>query len=1327
MNAQSCRLSLSVALITAIAGSGSPAQAADPVPISQAPLYIESPVVPNLIMAIDNSGSMDGEMLNFTNDGAMWWNTANQSFTGLGVNDEAAPGRLNYNKAGGANATWKKYIYLFPNGTTTAGANRVYDDSGNDHFAVPPTAQYAFSRSPDFNANYFDPETDFLPFVGQDGVYYPAQNPATARCDLIKAPTCTINLTQDIEQTGANFRFRFYRGTTIPAGTKYRRMTGNACGATDAGWVTAAVNLAINAGTATDFCDVAVSYYAPTFYLPASRTLPASFGYKATAIQSEGLDPAGNALRKYTIKLANFDSEAQYNAAITNFANWFTYYRKRHQGLRTGISQAFQPINFMRVGFFQINNLPSPATNAVKMHNMGNGTDRTALYGSLDDVGVGSGGTPNREAVNALGGQFNLSPATVTSNSAPITLECQQNFGMLFTDGFANASNLSVGNQDGSLGAPFADTYSNTMADVATKWYTTRLRTDLAAGKVRTEQACNLASPDKRLDCQKNLHMNLFGVTLGTQGILFNPDTSDAINDPFTTGWNWGADPTATRNPIHVDDLWHAAVNTRGRFLNAKRPVDLRTQLNEVLADIASRVAKSSGVAASGARRSVGFTAYVPEFDTGSWTGDIKAYKLQPDGKLGSVTWSATTQLPAAADRKIWVSLPTGDAEKPYAASPFTHAGLGADEAAVRTVLGLTDSQFNTGGEFAGKTAADVVSFLRGDKTLESPVGPFRSRVVNTEHRPIGDILGSQPEVLERGTEGYTLLPVAQGGLLKSDQSLEALDKVGGYPKFVSTTKQNRTPVLIVGSNDGMIHGFNASTKAADASTRGKEIFAVVPNSVLSKTGQLAKKNYSHTYFVDGSPRLGDACIGDAPSGASANCGWKTVAVMNMGAGGKSVVALDVTDPAASGGFTATNFLWEFVHPELGHGLGRPTIFAGEDGVWYAAFGNGLNSTSHQAVVFIVDLKTGKFVKSFTLGSSGTATDPNGAASVIVVDGDGSPAPAEVTDGSVTRAAGAEEFNVYGDTLYVGDFHGKLWKIDLSSTKPANWAVALAGAPLFTATARDNKEVASMRQTITGSIEVGAHPIRGNFVTFGTGRYLTSSDRTVPAEPQVQTFYSIWDDPKQTTGVPGRTALLEQTITGADTTNGTRSTSANTISFFGTNAKRGWFIDLFKDGTGGFRDGERFIGEPRIELGRAIFTTFKPVGGDCSPGGKNWLYALNLTTGAAQLTLGSCTGGGCGAKDLNPTSSAPPAVAPPIVIDPGAGGTIDSDGDGTSDNEDGEFDCIRGVGTDCGSLPTDGAALPARACVANLGVLLSDGLNPFSQVSCGRQSWRQVR
>ena len=78
--------------------------------------------------------------------------------------------------------------------------------------------------------------------------------------------------------------------------------------------------------------------------------------------------------------------------------------------------------------------------------------DRDAFFTNIYDNYVGSGGTPNREALKHAGDQYKRTDA-----GAPIQYSCQRNAAILFTDGFSNNwTGSGVGNSDGGMGSPYA-------------------------------------------------------------------------------------------------------------------------------------------------------------------------------------------------------------------------------------------------------------------------------------------------------------------------------------------------------------------------------------------------------------------------------------------------------------------------------------------------------------------------------------------------------------------------------------------------------------------------------------------------------------------------------------------------------------------------------------------------------------------------------------------------------------------------------------------------------------------------------------------------------
>src|SRR5690606_13518861 len=98
---------------------------------------------------------------------------------------------------------------------------------------------------------------------------------------------------------------------------------------------------------------------------------------------------------------------------------------------------------------------------------------------------------------------------------------------------------------------------------------------------------------------------------------------------------------------------------------------------------------------------------------------------------------------------------------------------------------------------------------------------------------------------------------------------------------------RNRRQVIYVGANDGMIHAFNGgffniADQAFDLSVDGEvehplgaELWAYVPKNLLPQLQWLARKDYSHVYYMDLSVRAFEAKIFD--NDADHPNGWGTI------------------------------------------------------------------------------------------------------------------------------------------------------------------------------------------------------------------------------------------------------------------------------------------------------------------------------------------------------------------------------------------------------------------------------------------------------------------
>lgn len=1218
------------AAISLCAGLAAPAKAE--FDIAQYPLFIQQPIKPAFIMAVDNSGSMTAETNLPGRDGWPAIRTYNQNtnhctaFNGSGVctssqtssiqrvdffdaSAELQDGETAANGGTGGSLRTAPHLFLYPDKFTGWGGA----------MGLAPIDAYGFARSHEYNPLYFNPGRTYLPWLNADGTTRRANASSTAARIHPDQTGNAFNLTSARELTSENtMRYRVFRGTRLQEGTRYRgscarlRDTGSA-------WLTLQ-----NDAIADGDCDLYFSYYPATFYLSQGTPAPTGFN-TANRIIARDACGIGCNMYRYEIRSSNFSSAGAYNAAIQNFANWFQYHRNRALAMSYAMSESFRDVDFMRIGYFRIND----GTPALTMRDMETTAGKQALYNDFHALNT-TGSTPNLGAVNHIGNQFRRTDA-----GAPIRLACQINAGMLFTDGYANTAISGVGNVDGGMGSPFADGHSNTMADTATQFYLNPLRTGPAfpAGSVPVPAGCTASNPDPRLDCQNFPHMNFHAITFGARGRLFDP--GNPIN-PFVTSVTWPPFQSGERSTI--DDLWHATVNTRGRMIQANQPEDIASALTEIIQDVLDRSKRSGGVAGSSSRINTGFLVYAPEYSGDDWSGDVKAFRLTSDGSLESnPVWSAAEKLnnQSPSARNIFAIRNSAGS---FSAVPFSVSGLGGASAA-QTALQLTSEELAA----LGATTQQVVDFLRGDRSREVSNGGL----LRTRGARMGDILNSQPELSIASNFGYTRLEPAHGG---------GASGPGSYGNFLAQ-KRARTPLLFVGSNDGMLHAIDSRATG----TGGQILFSVIPNSALGYIKELAKPGYQHLYYVDGSPTQHDVRVGSS---------WRTMLLSYNGAGGKSIMALDIT--SVDSAFGPGNFMWEFQHTNLGHVVNPPVAGLLEGDRWVVFTGNGLNSGGDRARLMVLDAANGSLINNIPVGA-GSAIDSNGLTSAIPMDTD---------------------FNGRIDTIYGGDMHGNLWKFSVANN--GSISVANGGNPLFTATG-----VTGARQPITGTVDAGLHHEVGQMVVFGTGKYVEVGDNlpTAPATTQVQTFYGVWD---KNNGVPvaGRGQLQGQTM--SQTTVGVRQVRTIVPSAVNWTTQRGWYIDL-RVGTGS-GNGERAVGRPRVMLGSAYFTTLEPQGDECSPGALNRLYSVRLINGSPSLNLSGAT---------NAAGTVIPGGAPVLYPTFGLSGGASSSGTGPGGG--GPFVP--------GTEPASG-----ERCITRLGVVSGEaGFSEIEEVLCGRESWRQLR
>ncbi|KKM94369.1 hypothetical protein LCGC14_1199010 [marine sediment metagenome] len=1115
--------------------------------ISNVPLYLGGAVEPNIIFTLDDSGSMQWEIMP----------------------DE--------------NLHYANYLLPMP--------NNIYGGS-NYNNQVPnfedDNVHNFFSRSSANNSVYYNPDITYVPWSRADGSSMGNANPAYALYNPDDTSRGGMALTS--------------------------KQTQYAC------WYEhpSSLNSAFGAP-----CNGNYAFWPITYFIydgSGSRTDRSNY----TKVEITSSTPSS---KNYTYfdSTENITKTRTRNEEIQNFANWFQYYRSRILTARAGVGRAFanQSTN-MRVGFAAINQGSRTVDGIGSSRALISGVRKFSgsnkedffdrLYGRV----INNNGTPLRSAANSIGDYFERSDnrgpwgKTPGTNDTSSHLTCRQSYHILTTDGYWNGSSPSVGNSDNNNGstisgpnnddfryqasAPYSDSHSNTLADVAMDYWKRDLRTDL-----------DNEVPTNAQDPAFWQHVVTFTVGLGVTGSL----DPDADLPALTNGTKSWPDPTAS-NPNKIDDLWHAAVNSRGQFFSAADPDEFASSLAGILDNISSRTSSSSSVAVnSGAITSDG-KVYQAIFDSGTWTGKLLDYGFDDDGQLSNVLWDAGTKIPLPSQRVIT----TYDGSN---GQPFLWANL---TSAQKSML---------------DNDANILNYLRGVQTLEQGKGngSYRART-----SLLGDIINSSPILVTAPNNNY---PDDWGTRGANDEAEDAFP----YSTFRNNNK-NRAGMLYVGSNDGMLHGFDAES--------GIEKFAYVPAAIYSNLTDLIDPDYSHHFYVDGSPTVTDAYF---------DSNWHSILLSGLGAGGQGIFAIDVTNPSQlnNQSLAVNQVLWEFTDKQdsdMGFTMNQASTIRLNNGEWAALFSGGYNNTidndndgsandssTGNGVIYLVNIKTGQLIRKFDtqIGSSDDPLGegrPNGLSSPTAID--------ENRDGTA-------------DIIYAGDLFGNVWAISINGSDKSKWDFTYQEAengppaPVFKSCFGNTCNQNNI-QPITTRIQVVKHPTKdGLILLFGTGKYFEVGDNSSTGQV-TQSFYGIWDPRTSDLNRFTRTNLEGRRLTDIQLagqnyrTVSPYSSSENIVWGLDSSLdqKRGWYVDLLSQNNANTNNfGERQVSNSIVSDEKIIFTTLVPSDDECDFGGSSWLLEFDYLTGG-QLEYQPLDINGDGKVDANDLR-------------------IDTDGDGEPDTD----------------------------------------------------------
>lgn len=711
-------------------------------------------------------------------------------------------------------------------------------------------------------------------------------------------------------------------------------------------------------------------------------------------------------------------------------------------------------------------------------------------------------------------------------------------------------------------------------------------------------------------------YRNMLGATSATFDVSSTGFTGAVLKDPLWYaakygGFDLNVDSTYPNSPESWAKRWlalhpEADANTirdsavPDNYFLATNPSQLAERLREALEIAASRQSYSSAAINSTTltEETLAFqSSLVISTDSGlpEWTGDVKAFNYS-QGNGGSFStnqprWSAAERLSGQnlpEQRQIITRAQKTDAEDSFAGVPMRWNNI---DLKMRSTLYMGESENDN---VATSQAQKRLEYLRGSEVNEgNGARQFRPRRAEGGTK-LGDIVNSSP---------------VHVGAPKSAHANRFFPGYTNFREFFFSRKRT----LWVAANDGFLHAFQADA----SSDGGKELLAYAPSFALSKMVKQTVQSYDRQFIHDGTPMVND--VEKYQVSGDDYKRWQTVLVNSLGAGGKGIYALNITDPAK---FLENNaaqlVLWEHsgeVDPDLGYILSQPStrlngvskqIVRLNNGRWAAVVGNGVKSTNGKAVLYLLyvdhPVKTASLVEGTDFIKVVLANGPgNGLSTPALVDVN--------NDGNV-------------DLIYAGDALGDMYRVDVTSENPNEWKSTSKRTKIY--------DGGSEQPITTAPVVAFDENAKGYMISFGTG-ILYSQAHTSLSE--TQSIIGIFDaiEFAQNQGrvsltMPNNTAATKddtlQYVVSAGSYSGSSTLptrivekkNANHKACFNSQAacgeqyRRGWSIDLPTSG-------ERVIFNPVLSFNGALLvsTTIPP--SPCQAGGAGWLMQVSYRTG----------------------------------------------------------------------------------------------------------------
>jgi Tfp pilus tip-associated adhesin PilY1 len=564
-------------------------------------------------------------------------------------------------------------------------------------------------------------------------------------------------------------------------------------------------------------------------------------------------------------------------------------------------------------------------------------------------------------------------------------------------------------------------------------------------------------------------------------------------------------------------------------------------------------------------------------------------------------------------------------------------------------------------------TAAQSTSTKNRVSTIISRLLEVKTATLKTPGEPdqalsyvLGDIFHADPVLIDRPNDFnfYAANLYAKAGATDCTNN-------PGYQCFAQQQRRRRK-MLLVGTNDGQLHAFDAGywdqTTQTFTDGTGKEVFSYIPRLALPIVRQ-QMENSQQIFGVDGTPRVEDVFLDPSHVGTpnAANREWRTVAIGGFREGGavdrgsrmsdfvSGYYALDVTHPdkldasnnptqqtvpsciatdnsvvSGCGTLPFPAVLWEFTDSS-------GTSQLDEDSNGSVDLGQ---TWSVPTVGRIKVIESGKVVDKFVAIFGGgmdadNKSSPKRGNWLYMVDIEtGQAIYKRKLVGAAPSDVAALDVNLDGylDSIYIGTLSGFLYKVDISSPgtlQDVTLSTTQAVPPLAAATTV--KRITDTSWDPFAIFDTGNRPIYfaptlfyvsrlSRFaLAFGTG----DRENLWNLDGQTGRFFLIIDD-NFTSGMTPKTEADYEQIAST-------SSDATAASDFVLNPNptksRGWVLQLPAN--------ERVITQSFGLSGVIIFSGFQPqeISTDpsavCARGGSSHIYVVYASNANAVMQIGT--------------------------------------------------------------------------------------------------------